>query len=314
MPDAASESFATFGSLLKHLRRRARLTQKELDIAVGYSEAHVARLENGQRLPDLTTVRSLLVQALGLESESALANQLVELAKTARDGVVPQTKKAGPTPTIGGNPYKTIGPYRTISLPVQLTRFIGREQEIAAVKSLLNETRLLTLTGSAGAGKTRLALQVAGELPNAYADGIWLVELAPVNDPALVADTVALGISPSNRSALEVLIGNLRDREMLLILDNCEHLVDACAQLAEALLRACPELHLLATRHCVCSSTGVTTCSSCRSVTYWNACLFSPAVGHWKRRRPCALTRLALPVRRKPTSRAACLPPISCLC
>jgi predicted ATPase/class 3 adenylate cyclase len=135
------------------------------------------------------------------------------------------------------------------NLPAQLTSFIGREQAMAEVKDLLSTTRLLTLTGSGGCGKTRLALQVAVDLLEEYAEGVWLVELAPLADPALVPQTVlsALGVrEETGRPLIETLVDYLQPKSLLLILDNCEHLLTACAQLADHLLRCCPKLQILA--------------------------------------------------------------------
>ena len=136
------------------------------------------------------------------------------------------------------------------NLPLELSSFVGREKELAEVKRLLEDNRLLTLTGSGGCGKTRLALAAADELLGGFEDGVWLVELASLADPSLVQAAVAsdLGVreQPGSTSA-EVLLGYLRNKEMLLVLDNCEHLVEACAVLAEALLRTCPSLRILAT-------------------------------------------------------------------
>jgi len=134
--------------------------------------------------------------------------------------------------------------------PAQLTSFIGRERETAAVQALLQDTRLLTLTGAGGSGKTRLALAVAGRLGAQYPDGVAWVELAALANPELVPHHVAdaLGVRRDGiRSAADALLEALRDRETLLVLDNCEHLVEACARLAEALLRGCPRLRILAT-------------------------------------------------------------------
>src|ERR1051325_6642680 len=136
--------------------------------------------------------------------------------------------------------------------PAQLTSFIGRERETASVQELLQSTRLVTLTGAGGSGKTRLALEVAGRLGAArqYADGIAWVELAPLANPELVPQHVAdaLGVRRDGiRAAGDALLEALRDWDALLVLDNCEHLVEACARLAEALLRGCPRLCILAT-------------------------------------------------------------------
>jgi predicted ATPase/DNA-binding CsgD family transcriptional regulator len=136
------------------------------------------------------------------------------------------------------------------NLPSQLTSFIGREREIAQVRTLLAATRLLTLTGAGGIGKTRLALETAALLLPEYPDGVWLVELAPLPDPALVPQAVALSVGVRqefSRPVLESLASALRGSRVLLVLDNCEHMVAACAALADTLLRACPRLRILAT-------------------------------------------------------------------
>jgi predicted ATPase/class 3 adenylate cyclase len=146
-------------------------------------------------------------------------------------------------------PLKTLD-VRPNNLPVQLTSFIGRETQMAEVRGLLSAARLLTLTGVGGTGKTRLALQVAADELDTFSDGVWLVELAPLSDPGLVPQSVATALSVAEevgRPMLATLSDALRSRHLLLVLDNCEHLVEACAQLAEGLLRACPELRILAT-------------------------------------------------------------------
>jgi predicted ATPase len=136
------------------------------------------------------------------------------------------------------------------NLPLQLTSFVGREREINGVRRLLGSSRLVTLTGAGGGGKTRLALQVAGDLLEGYPDGVWLAELAALVDPALVPHTVAAVLGIREEPGLPVtqtLIDSLRPKQLLLLLDNCEHQLAACAQLTEALLRACSHLRVLAT-------------------------------------------------------------------
>ena len=136
------------------------------------------------------------------------------------------------------------------NLPLALTSFIGRANEIAEVRRLLTGTRLLTLTGAGGCGKTRLALEVAGALRPEYPDGVWFVELAAIGDAGAVPDTIAssLGIQErSGQTVADALVAALRTKMLLLVLDNCEHLVPACGTLAETLLRGCPRLRLLAT-------------------------------------------------------------------
>jgi predicted ATPase/class 3 adenylate cyclase len=135
------------------------------------------------------------------------------------------------------------------NLPVQLTSFVGREKEIAEVKRLLTATHLLTLMGTGGAGKTRLSLQVGSELLDVYPDGVWFIEFAPLTDATLVPQAVAsaMGVREEHgRPMLSTLTDYLRDRTVLLIFDNCEHVVAACAKLAETLLRHCPKLRIMA--------------------------------------------------------------------
>jgi predicted ATPase/class 3 adenylate cyclase len=136
------------------------------------------------------------------------------------------------------------------NLPAQLTTFIGREHELAELEVLLGSNRLLTLTGPGGTGKTRLALQLASQVLGDFVAGAWLVELAPVSDSELVVQTVAatLGVRQQpGRTILDALSDYVRAKALLLILDNCEHLIESCARLADALLSIAPGLRILAT-------------------------------------------------------------------
>lgn len=136
------------------------------------------------------------------------------------------------------------------NLPLQVNRFIGRERELTAVSGLLVTSRLLTLTGAGGSGKTRLALQVATDLREEFAHGVWWVELAALPDPLLVPQAVAsaLGIPERTDCTLtEALADALRPKQLLLVLDNCEHLLAACAQLIATLLQTCSQLRVLVT-------------------------------------------------------------------
>ncbi len=134
------------------------------------------------------------------------------------------------------------------NLPAQMTSFVGRGREINEIKQLLLTARLVTLTGTGGAGKTRLSLQIGGELLNGDADGVWFVELAPVNEDSLVLQAVANVFKiheERDQSLQEALLSYLHPKSLLLILDNCEHLVLACAQLVERILQSCPKVKIL---------------------------------------------------------------------
>ena len=135
------------------------------------------------------------------------------------------------------------------NLPQQVTSFIGREQALVDLKRLLPTARLLTLTGSGGCGKTRLSLQVAADLLERFPDGVWLVELAPLSDSDLVPPTVAsvLGLKEEpGKPIIQTLTEYLKDKRLLLLLDNCEHLLEACAKFADALLRQCASVQIVA--------------------------------------------------------------------
>ena len=147
------------------------------------------------------------------------------------------------------------------NLPIQLTSFVGRDQEIVDVKHLLFNSHLVTLIGAGGSGKTRLAIQIANTVSKTYADGVWLVDLATLHEPELVPQHVALalGLRPNaDQSLLEILQSFVRDKQLLLILDNCEHLSAACAQLAQGLLSQASDLRILATSRVALAIAGET--------------------------------------------------------
>src|SRR6202043_1559073 len=147
-------------------------------------------------------------------------------------------------------PLRVSGTVVSTRLPAQLTSFVGRDAEGTQLRELLAQNRVVTLTGAGGVGKTRLAIQVAAAMAGEFSDGVWYVGLAPITDPELVAVTVAraLGLPDQpGRSTMDSLLRFVRDRQMLVVLDNCEHLLDASAELVVALLSGAPGLALLAT-------------------------------------------------------------------
>ena len=147
-------------------------------------------------------------------------------------------------------PLRTANTVVAHRLPVQLTSFVGRAAEMTDMRRILADNRLVTLTGAGGVGKTRLALEVVGRMMGECRDGVWYVDLAPIIDPDLVPVAVARALGLPDQpgsSTMETLLRFIGDRQMLVVLDNCEHLLDACAALIVALLGACPGLTLLTT-------------------------------------------------------------------
>ena len=218
------------GEMLRRHRIAAGLTQEELAERASVSARALSDLERGlHRTAHHGTVQRL-ASALNLN-----AAELGEISSAAR------------RPPLSS---RTSSASRPGSIPLGLTTFVGRSREVAAVVQRLGMTRLLTLTGVGGMGKTRLALQVARGMTGDYSDGIYAVELAALVDASLVARAVALALGvpeQPGRSAQDVLADAVGSRQVLIVLDNCEHLVEACATLSEALLRTCPRLRILAT-------------------------------------------------------------------
>jgi predicted ATPase/DNA-binding XRE family transcriptional regulator len=220
----ADQPFESFAELLRRLRADAQLTQEELAEAAGLSARSVSDLERGINRTAQRGTALLLADALSLSGPR-------------RDRFIAAARgKTRATPHD--------------NLPTELTAFIGRDREAADVRALAESSRLVTLTGPGGAGKTRLALHVAAGLLGVPGDGVWLVELALVTAEddvgAAVAGSVGIPVEPG-RTALDVLADALAPQEIILVLDNCEHLVSNCAKVADALLRHCPKLRLIAT-------------------------------------------------------------------
>jgi non-specific serine/threonine protein kinase len=218
----------SFAELLRQHRLDLGLTQEELAERAGLSARGVQDLERGlNHAPRASTLR-LLVGALRLGDNQAAA--LLRAAKyrhTLPDAEVRDRH----------------------NLPLPTTSFVARAGELGQLEQLMSASRLVTLTGAGGCGKTRLALEVAYARLDLFAAGVWLVELASLADASRVAQSIAtaLGITSGNHPPAEALIEYLGRRHALLLLDNCEHVVDACAQIVDRLLRVCARLQILAT-------------------------------------------------------------------
>ncbi|MDP9350852.1 MAG: tetratricopeptide repeat protein [Chloroflexota bacterium] len=232
----ADTDTGTFGELLKRYRLIAGLSQEELADRAGLSARGISDLERGiRRTPQRETVR-LLAEALGLSERE---REQLDSAVERRGKPVTSLKPSVASPSPRHN------------LPVHLTSFIGREKVIEEVRGILlgPHVRLLTLTGPGGTGKTRLVLRVAGECLGSFPDGVWFADISPITDPGLVISAVAqaLGVREVGGQPLIESIGTyLRDRRLLLVLDNFEHLLEAAPLVAE-LLGSSPGLKVLAT-------------------------------------------------------------------
>jgi predicted ATPase/DNA-binding XRE family transcriptional regulator len=223
-----SDGATTFGQLLRRYRMAAGLTQEELAAQAAVAMRTISDLERGVSRRAHPSTVDQLAAALPLQPDELVALQSAWRSVRVR-------------PAVGAPSH---------NLPIQLTSFIGREREVTELTRLLGEARLVTLTGSGGCGKTRLAYQVALSALEAYPDGVWVTELAPISDPTAISTAVAMALGMrehSARSIMETLTHRLQTKQALLVLDNCEHLIDECAQLAQSLVQACPEVTILAT-------------------------------------------------------------------
>ena len=234
-----------FGVLLRAHRQAEGLTQEQLAERAGISSRAVGDLERGAKLRPRRDTIQMLASALGLSGQ-----QRGEFERAARGFAVP------PLPAVSQAPVVPAPrPTPRHNLPAALTSFVGRTHELADVVTRIATQRLVTLTGAGGVGKTRLATEVGiqlvrGSAGNPFADGVWLVELADLARPALVAQALVRLFKlpdPIGQTPLELLDEHLADKHLLLILDNCEHLVDACAELVQHLLQRCWSLHVLTT-------------------------------------------------------------------
>ena len=239
-----------FGPAIEALRRLLRSEPSHEGAHVGLMRLYALSGERQAALMQYERLREALLRELGTDP-AAISQRLYEDIVAGRvPPSRPEQVENRPTDGSGEGQREDPEGARRHNLPHALTSFVGREHELVAVKRALGMTRLLTLTGPGGSGKTRLALEVARDLAGAYSDGVWLVELAGLSEGELVPQEVmtTLGVREQpGRPLTETLVEALRNKEMLLVLDNCEHLIDACAQLAETLLSRCARLRVLAT-------------------------------------------------------------------
>jgi hypothetical protein len=234
------------------------MSQEELAERAGLSVQGLSALENGRRQVPYRHTVTRLARALALSDiEAAALEAAVVRMRAAAPAGMPASRghsqEISPDGGAGGDaspPARSPRPPRT-DLPARCAGFIRREREQGEVRALPQSApRLVTLTGAGGADRSRLALAVTEAALLEYPDGVWLVQLAPLADAALAVQAVAqaMGLCEEpSRPLLATLVDHLEERQLLPVLDNCEHLVGACAELATALLRACHRLRILAT-------------------------------------------------------------------
>src|SRR5215207_7253833 len=231
-----------FGPAVESLRQVVAAEPRHEEAHASLMRLYIRSGQRHQALRQYERLRQALRQGLSVEPNEDTQRLYEEIVA----GCTPTTE---PSPA-DSTPEEQITFGGRHNLPTLRTSFVGRERELVELKRLLSMTQLLTLTGAGGSGKTRLALEVARELIGVYRDGVWLVELAGLAEGELVPQTVAEALKireQPNRLLTEILVNSLGARQMLLVLDNCEHLIDTCAQLTDTLLNSCPRLRVLAT-------------------------------------------------------------------
>jgi predicted ATPase/DNA-binding CsgD family transcriptional regulator/transcriptional regulator with XRE-family HTH domain len=239
----AEQATPGLAGLLRQLRAEARLTQQELAKAAGVSPRAVSDLERGINSTARQDTAVRLAGALGLAEPARSLFVAAARGRIQAGQVLAAGRGQAP-----GEPPASAGGLQGF-VPA-LTSFVGRAGPVREVAALLDQYRLVTVTGPGGVGKTRLAGQVARQVAGRFADGAWLAELAPVRDPALVPAVVAAALGVRDQPGLPaagVLARVLARQQLLLVLDNCEHVIGAAAQLCAGLLQACDEVRVLAT-------------------------------------------------------------------
>ena len=242
----AEQPALEFAGLLRQLRTGARLTQEELAAAAGLSPLYVSDLERGINRTARADTAARLAGALGLAGPARTVFVAAACGRArASEVLAAMGREAGGEPVAAGADAGGLHGF----VPA-LTSFVGRATAVSKVAGLLDQGRLVTVTGPGGVGKTRLAGEVARRVAGRFADGVWLAELALVADPALVAPVVAAALGVREQPgipAAQVLARVLARRQLLLVLDNCEHVIGAAAELCAGLLTACDDVRVLAT-------------------------------------------------------------------
>ncbi|MCA1647114.1 MAG: helix-turn-helix domain-containing protein [Chloroflexi bacterium] len=244
---------SSFGAQLRAWRERAGFSQEALAERAGLGVATLAALEHDQRQRPHPHTLTTLAEALGLAPAERAALLQAAPGRAAAEADLPEHAAAASAPAAGSvdEPAAGLGDWLPRSnVPAPRSALVGRERELKLLRELVAGTRLVTITGFGGSGKTSLGLHAAHELRTTFSEHVWVVELAPMADPALVLNTIVgvLGVREDEAgSALAAISALLQDRSALLVLDNCEHLIDACAHIAGQLLDACVGLRLLAT-------------------------------------------------------------------
>jgi DNA-binding XRE family transcriptional regulator len=241
MTDLAATAWAErFGELLRSHRHAAELTQEDLAERAGISPRSVSGLECGDGVAPRRDTVARLARALGLAGVQRVAFEAMVVRRPGRRPSVRHDPRR-PSPDCAQARH---------NVPRSLTSFVGREQELSELGGVLASAPLVALVGPGGVGKTRLAHELARRHAASYADGAWIVHLAELTQPALLARAVATAVGVPDfdaRTGTALLTDYLRPKHMLLVLDNCEHLLAACAELVDHLLRLCPNLFVLTT-------------------------------------------------------------------
>ena len=250
----------------QRLHQRHGLSQAMLAEGIQQAPTVISAMCKGQRLTGPQARERVLAIIGWLRAQTALETLAEANALLNAAGMAPLKQdlpsEAALVKTLRPAAHAAEPPAQTRrhgNLLAQITSFIGREGEIRALNDQIKSARMVTLVGAGGIGKTRLAIELAGRLRDEFEDGIWFINLAPVSDPSMLAQVIASTlklIEQPGREPIDILLSFLEERHVLLIIDNCEHLIEASAEIAATLLGAAPRLHVLATSRETLSMTG----------------------------------------------------------